>query len=149
MLRPGIEPFPGADTLLTELSGPVCCKVIDIIKATDDCLDFMFGMMIDSGPKFLCSIILPPHPLYDLKVKVTDLEFCMLKFCVKVFRTSLFPNPMMYLVHVWSCPEFYAVPSPPPTWPYGQGNGLRIFIIKFCVQNFIWYYLEGTHSTWP
>ena len=25
----------------------------------------------------------------------------MLKFCVKVFRTSLFPNPMMDLVHVW------------------------------------------------
>ena len=25
----------------------------------------------------------------------------MLKFCVKVFRTSLFPNPMMDLVRVW------------------------------------------------
>ena len=25
----------------------------------------------------------------------------MLKFYVKVFRTSLFPNPMMSLVHVW------------------------------------------------
>ena len=25
----------------------------------------------------------------------------MLKFCVKLFRTSLFPSPMMDLVHVW------------------------------------------------
>ena len=36
--------------------------------------------------------------LHDLKIKVTDLA---LKFYVKVFRTSLFPNPMMDLVHVW------------------------------------------------
>ena len=30
----------------------------------------------------------------------------MLKFCVKVFRTSLFPNPMLHLVHVW-CDDRY------------------------------------------
>ena len=29
-----------------------------------------------------------------------DLIF-MLKFFLKVFRTSLFPNPLMDLVHVW------------------------------------------------
>ena len=34
----------------------------------------MFGMMIDTGPNF---------------------------FNIKVFRTSLFPNSMMDLVHVW------------------------------------------------
>ena len=33
--------------------------------------------------------------------RVTGLEFLRLKFCVKVLRTSLFPNPMMYLVNVW------------------------------------------------
>ena len=43
----------------------------------------------------------------------------MLKFYIKVFRTSLFPNPMMDLVPVWyddidTVPKFYAVPSPPP-----------------------------------
>ena len=42
-----------------------------------------------------------PTPIYDLKVKVTDLELFILKFYVKVFRISLFPNPMMDLVHVW------------------------------------------------
>ena len=25
----------------------------------------------------------------------------MLKFCVKVFKTSLFPNPLMDFVYVW------------------------------------------------
>ena len=33
-------------------------------------------------------------------LKVKDIIF-MLKFYIKVFRTSLFPNPVMYLVHVW------------------------------------------------
>ena len=36
----------------------------------------------------------------DIKVKVTDFRTFMLKFYIKVFRTSLFPNPMMDLVHV-------------------------------------------------
>ena len=38
----------------------------------------------------------------------------MLKFCVKVFRTSLFPNPMMDLMHIDTGPKFYTVSSPPP-----------------------------------
>ena len=41
-----------------------------------------------------------PTPIHDLKVMVTDRTF-MLKFYVKVFRTSLFPNPVVYLFHVW------------------------------------------------
>ena len=41
-----------------------------------------------------------PIPIHDFKVKVMDLEL-FLKFCSKVFRTSLFPNPAMDLVHVW------------------------------------------------
>ena len=51
--------------------------------------------------KILLSTI--PTPMHDLKVKVTDLELrtFMLKFYVKVFRASLFPNPVMDLVHVW------------------------------------------------
>ena len=47
--------------------------------------------------KILFSTI--PTPMHDLKVKVTDLD--MLKFNVKVFRTSLFPNPLMDLVYIW------------------------------------------------
>ena len=46
--------------------------------------------------KMLYSTI--PAPVHDLKVKVTDFN---VKVHVKVFRTSLFPNPMMDLVHVW------------------------------------------------
>ena len=41
-----------------------------------------------------------PTPIHHFKVKVTDLRTFMSKFCVKVFRTSLFPNPMMDSVHV-------------------------------------------------
>ena len=51
------------------------------------------------GSKILHSTI--PTPIHDLKVKVTDFRTFMLKFYVKVFRTSLFPNPVVYLFHVW------------------------------------------------
>ena len=47
--------------------------------------------------KILHSII--PTPVHNLKVKVT--RIFMQKFYIKVFRTSLFPNPLMYLAHVW------------------------------------------------
>ena len=42
----------------------------------------------------------------------------MLKVYVKVFRTSLFPNPLMDLVHVWSDDRYWskilhsAIPTP-------------------------------------
>ena len=38
-----------------------------------------------------------PTPIHDFKVKVTDF-YC--KVFVKIFRNSLFPYPMMDLVHV-------------------------------------------------
>ena len=62
--------------------------------------------------KILFSTI--PTPMHDLKVKVTF----MLTFYVKVFRTSLFPNPLMDLVHVcsddryWSKILFSTIPTP-------------------------------------
>ena len=49
--------------------------------------------------KILFSTI--PTPMHDLTVKVTDLELLCQSFALKFFRTSLFPNPMMDLVHVW------------------------------------------------
>ena len=55
----------------------------------------MFGMMIDTGPKFY--IVLSPPPYMTLS---NGLRTFMLKFYVKVFRTSLFPNPVVYLFHV-------------------------------------------------
>ena len=54
--------------------------------------------------EILCSTV--PTPLDDLKVKVTDLEFFMLKFYVKGFRTSSFPNPVMDLVHNWNVDKY-------------------------------------------
>ena len=64
--------------------------VIDLVNVCDD--DRYWS-------KIYCSTI--PTYIHDLKVKVTDLENFYLKFYVKVFRTSLFLNPEMDLVHVW------------------------------------------------
>ena len=65
----------------------------------------MFGVMIDIGPKFYT--VLSP-PLHDLKVKIMD-------FMLKVFWTSLFPNPVRYRIYTWydknTGPKFYAVTS--------------------------------------
>ena len=47
-----------------------------------------------------------PTPIHHFKVKVTDLELLYQSFALKVFRTSLFPNPMMDLVRVW-CDDRY------------------------------------------
>ena len=55
--------------------------------------------------------------MHDFKVKVADITF-MLSFYVKVFRTSLFPNPLMDLVHVWYDDRYWskilhsAIPTP-------------------------------------
>ena len=59
----------------------------------------MFGTFLDTALKFYAVPF--THPLHDFKVKVTDLELFMLKFYVKVFRTSLFLNSVVYLFPVW------------------------------------------------
>ena len=51
-----------------------------------------------------CSKILQstvPTPIHDLKVKDRDLELLCSNFMLKVFRTSLFLNYVVYLFHVW------------------------------------------------
>ena len=58
----------------------------------------MFGVMIDIGPNFYT---VPSQALHDLKVKVMD-------FMSKVFRTSLFPNPVMYLVYTWYDEKYWS-----------------------------------------
>ena len=60
----------------------------------------MFDMMIDTGPKFNTVPSPPPHMTHGQGHR---LRTFMSKFCVKVFRTSLFPNPLMDLV--FSSPE--------------------------------------------
>ena len=59
----------------------------------------MFDLMIDIGPKFLSAI--PQAHAHDLKVKVTDFEILQIKYYVKVFKSSYFPNCKMDLVHIW------------------------------------------------
>ena len=48
---------------------------------------FMCSMMVDIGPKFYTV----PSP-YDLKVKVTDLEFLCLSFVLKFLEPHYFQN---------------------------------------------------------
>ena len=58
----------------------------------------MFGMMIDVGQNILCYNI--HTPLLDFRIEFTHLELSCC-FTIKVFRTSLFPNPLMDLVPIW------------------------------------------------
>ena len=65
----------------------------------------------------------------------------MLKFYVKVFTTSLFPNSLMDLIHIWYDDRYWSkilqgtIPTP-RTWSWGQSNRLRMFMLKFCVTVF-------------
>ena len=58
----------------------------------------MFGVMIDTGPKFYT--VPSPPPIHDFKDQGHTPGTFMLKFYVKVVRISLFPNPVVYLFHV-------------------------------------------------
>ena len=80
-----------------------------------------------------------PHPIHDLKVKITDLEL-LLKFYVKVFRTSLFLNLVVYLVYIWYddryVSKFLCSTIPNPHNLNGQGQRLRIFMLKLYINVF-------------
>ena len=83
--------------------------------------------MIDIGPKFYTE----PYPPRS-----------MLKFYVKVFRTSFFQtlwwNWFIYgiCMKILIGQPFYSVPSLPPARTQGQSHGLRIFMLKFYVKVF-------------
>ena len=64
----------------------------------------MFGMMIGIGPKIYT--VPSPTPYMALRSRSRT---SMLKFYVKVFRTSLFPNIMMDLVHVWYDGRYWSI----------------------------------------
>ena len=79
-------------------------KVFRILLFPNPLMDLVYIWYDDRyWSKILFSTI--PTPMHDLKVKVMDRTF-MLTFYVKDFRTSLFPNPLMDLVHVW-CDDRY------------------------------------------
>ena len=94
---------------------------------------FIFGMMIDTGPKFYS--VPSPHPCMTLR-SGHRLRTFMLKFYVKAFRTSLFPNPVVYLFHVWYDDRCWSkilcstIPNPVHDFKV-QVTDLRIFVLKF------------------
>ena len=98
--------------------------------------------------KLLCSTI--TIPLHSLKVKVTDLDFFMSKFYIKVFRISLFPNLVMDLVHIWYDDRYWSKllcstippPLPPPNYLKVKVTDLdflckifafKIYNVSFCI----------------
>ena len=78
--------------------------------------------------KVLCSTI--PIPLYDLKVKVMDLEFLCLSFTLKLLEPHYFQTLDIF-VYVWYMYEdtdwsnilHCAIPT--HTWSQGQGPELE------------------------
>ena len=61
----------------------------------------MFGMMVDIGPTFYGVPSPPPYRSSEFRIFLS-------KFYIKVFRTSLFPNPSMDLMHVWYDDEHWS-----------------------------------------
>ena len=62
-----------------------------------------------------------PLHIHDLKVKVTNLEFLCLIFALKFLEFHYFQTLwciwFMFGMMIDIGPKFYAVASPPPTWP--------------------------------
>ena len=65
-------------------------------------------------------------------------------FCVKVYKTSYFEDPLMDFVHIWHDGRYrskvFISTIPTPGWPWEQGHGLWIFVKKsqgqsFCVKS--------------
>ena len=67
---------------------------------------FMFGMMMDTGPKFYT--VPSTTPIHDLKVKVTDLELLCYLVISKLCGIFFFMFGMM----IDASPNFYVVRSP-------------------------------------
>ena len=72
-------------------------------------------------------------------------------FCVKVYKTSYFEDPLMDFFHIWHDGRYrskvFISTIPTPGLPWGQGHGLRIFIKKsqgqsFCVKVYKTSYFE-------
>ena len=72
----------------------------------------------------------------------------MLKFYDKVFRTSLFPNPLMDLVHIWYGDRYWSKILQGTTPTPVQGHRLRIFMLKFYVKVLGPHYLQTLWWIW-
>ena len=110
-------------------------------------------MMVDIGLKFL-SAPSPPQggpwgQGHGLRIFIKKSQGQ--SFCVKVYKTSYFEDPVMDFVHIWHDGRYRskifisAIPTPGVTW--GQGHGLRIFIKKsqgqsLCVKVYKTSYFE-------
>ena len=55
-------------------------------------------------------------------------------FCVKVYKTSYFEDPLVDFIHILQDGRYrskvFIGTIPTPWWPWGQGHKLRIFIKK-------------------
>ena len=72
-------------------------------------------------------------------------------FCVKVYKTSYFEDPLMDFVHIWHDGRYrskvFISTIPTPGWPWEQGHRLWIFVKKsqgqsFCVKVYKTSYFE-------
>ena len=100
-------------------------------------------MMVDIGLKFL----LAPSPSrgwpwgqgHGLRSFVKKSQGQ--SFCVKVYKTSYFEDPLMDLVHIWHDGRYrskiFISTIPTPGWPWGQGLGLRSFVKSHRVKVFV------------
>ena len=115
---------------------------------------FIIGMMIDAGPKFyvifLNSVVYLFHvwhddrcwskilcytianPVFDFKVKVTDLNFCIALF----YNFCFFFKPSMDFIHLWhddrALSKILCSTSPIPV----HGLKVKVMDIEFFVFNF-------------
>ena len=115
---------------------------------TSWCFWLMFGMIIDTGPKFY-AVPSPPSTWPKVTGRSSQTDFmlrpasalALASANVKSF-TSEFWGPhyyqtswcfwFMFGMIIDTGPKFYAVPSPPSTWPLGQGHtDLEFFMLKF------------------
>ena len=111
---------------------------------------FMFDMMIDIGPKFYTVPSPPPY----VTLRSRSWTF-MLKFYIKVFRTSLFPNPVVYLFHVcyddicWSKILGSMIPCPVHDFKVKVIFVLK-FVFKFLHCLFLWslWWIDSFLACW-
>ena len=96
-------------------------------------ISFIFGMMIDIGLKFLSA----PSPTrgwpwgqgHGLRTFIKKSHGQ--SFCVKVYKTSYFEDPLMDFVYIWHDGRYrskvFISTIPTPGWPWGQGHDFDFF----------------------
>ena len=98
--------------------------------------------MIDIGPKFYA---VPSHPLTWPQGQGHRLRSFMLKFCVKCFKASLFPNHMIDLIYIlyddryWSKILCSTIPTP------SHGLKVKVTDLEFLCLSFAFKFVRLHH----